>query len=496
VMADAIRVRTVERGADPRELALLSFGGAGGLHCVDVARTLSMRRIVVPRSASTFSASGLIVSDLIDTATVSRHLPVPPDPRAVDPDVLAQANEILDELAGRGRGALAQQGVAAEDVRLAASIQLCYRSQVLDLEVPVPALPLTPEALERLVRDFDERYLRAYGPASAVAGTGYVLRNYKVVASAARPKPEPPPAAEEAAEPQRRGRRRAYSPLSRAFVEMDVYRGPLPVGSSIDGPAIIELPDAAIVLFEGDRCSVDELGNSVLELDAAPQSRPARAAGGEGVDPVLLEVVRSYEQSVNEEMARTIVNLSGSPLFVGGADYACACVTDQGELLNALCFQMPMAYTISNTVRAAIDVYGDDIGPGDMIFSNDPFVAGGLHPPDCVIVTPVFHDGERVMWVGALGHVTDVGGASFGSFPVGHVECFGEACRFTPIKVYEAGRFRHDVLNAFLTNVRFPHRTEADLRAMMGANWVGRERMEAFVARHGVATIRAAHEAA
>ncbi|MGE3619146.1 MAG: hydantoinase B/oxoprolinase family protein, partial [Acidimicrobiia bacterium] len=235
-----------------------------------------------------------------------------------------------------------------------------------------------------------------------------------------------------------------------------------------------------------------------MRIDVALAERKVRsgASAAGAVDPVLLEVTRSFELSVNDEMSKTIINLSGSPLFVGASDYACACVTDTGELLNALSFQMPMAYTVSNTVKAARAVYGDDLAPGDMIFTNDSFVAGGLHPSDCVIVTPVFHEGELVMWVGTVGHVTDVGGSTVGSFSVGHTQCFGEAVRFTPIKVYEQGRFRADVLDAFLTNVRIPERTEADLRAMMGANWVARERMGEFVAKYGVDVVRTLHAAA
>jgi 5-oxoprolinase (ATP-hydrolysing) len=498
VMADAIRVRTVERGSDPREFAMLSFGGAGGLHCCGVARELGISRIVVPRAASTFSALGLIASDLVDTSTATRHLPVPTDIDDMDEETLRKLNAILESLAEQSRSALVAQRIDPGDVDVTCFVQMCYRRQVLDLEVLVPRLPLGLDDLKAVVEEFEERYLRTYGPASAVAGAGYLLRNYKAVARATRSNPGlfgsggGDTAAAEAI-----GTRRAYSPVSHSFVEMPVYRGPLPAGTKFAGPAIVEFEDTALILFEADECNVDELGNTRIEVAAAETARPVhKARTNEAVDPMLLEVTRSYEQSVNEEMARTIVNLSGSPLFVGGADYACACVTDRGDLLNALCFQMPMAYTISNTVRAAFDVYGDDISPGDMIFSNDPFVAGGLHPPDCVIVTPLFHEDELVMWVGALGHVTDVGGSNFASFPVGHVECFGEAVRFTPIKVYEQGRFRHDVMNAFMTNVRLPQRTESDLRAMMGANWVGRERMAAFIAKHGSATVRAAHSAA
>ncbi len=212
------------------------------------------------------------------------------------------------------------------------------------------------------------------------------------------------------------------------------------------------------------------------------------------VDPVILEVVRSFEHSVNQEMGETILRLSGSPVFVGASDYATACVNDRGEVLSSLCFQLPMAFTISNTVRAAVGVYGDDIHPGDMIWSNDSFTAGGLHPSDNVVVAPVFHEDELVMWVGSVGHITDVGGARVGSFPVERIECYGEAIRFTPIKLYEQGRFRQDILNAFTTNVRIPERVEADLRAMMGANWLGRDRMLRFIERHGIERIRAVHD--
>ena len=162
VMADAIRVRTVERGSDPRDFALLSFGGAGGLHCVDVARTLGMRRIVVPPNASTFSALSLTVSDLIDTATVTRHLAVPAAAADVDPGVLAQVNDVLDALAERGRGSLAAQGARPDEIHVACSVQLCYQTQVLDLEVPVGELPLSPDGLVELTREFDARYLRAH----------------------------------------------------------------------------------------------------------------------------------------------------------------------------------------------------------------------------------------------------------------------------------------------------------------------------------------------
>src|SRR5205085_6501346 len=126
---------------------------------------------------------------------------------------------------------------------------------------------LTPARLARVVADFEARYLRTYGPASAATGTGYVLRNYKAVATAPRPKPALSASAISGAAAAR-GRRRAWSPVSRSFVEMDVYAAPLPEGALVSGPAILEFEDTSVVVFDGDTCTVDGLGNTIVELGA------------------------------------------------------------------------------------------------------------------------------------------------------------------------------------------------------------------------------------
>lgn len=216
-------------------------------------------------------------------------------------------------------------------------------------------------------------------------------------------------------------------------------------------------------------------------------------AGIDNFDPVLSQIVYNYELTVNREMGRAVVNLSGSPLFVGSADFACGCLDAQGDILTSVAWSLQMGYAVSNTVKASIRRYGDNIHPGDMIFCNDPYNGGGLHSSDVVIVTPVFVEDELVMWVGVSAHVTDVGGAVPGGFSVEPMEVYGENVRFTPVKFYDQGVYREDVVDAFLTNVRLPDRTGIDLKAIMGANWIGRERMEAMLAHHGTERIKAVH---
>ena len=99
------------------------------------------------------------------------------------------------------------------------------------------------------------------------------------------------------------------------------------------------------------------------------------------------------------------------------------------------------------------------------------------------------------MWVGVSAHVTDVGGAVPGGYSVEHSEVFGENVRFTPVKFYDAGKFRQDILDAFLTNTRLPEATEIDLKAITGAVWMGKERCAAMIEQHGGEKVRKIHAA-
>ena len=223
-------------------------------------------------------------------------------------------------------------------------------------------------------------------------------------------------------------------------------------------------------------------------------STPTTITATVAADPVLSEVIYNYELTMNREMGRTLVNLSGSFLFVSASDYACGCLDAEGNILTSIAWTLQMGYSVSNTVRAALDRFAGDLHPGDVIFANDPYDGGGLHSHDVVVVAPVFSaDGELVMWTGVSAHVTDVGGAVPGGYAVEHAEVYGENIRFTPVKFYDAGKYRGDIVDAFLTNVRLPKQTGIDLKALLGAVWIGRERLAEMIEHHGKERIKAIH---
>lgn len=146
-MEGAIRVISVERGYDPREFLLISFGGAGGLHAADLARRLSMPEVLVPAHPGILSAFGMLISDYVQEYAQTVRL------AAADftPD---RAEAAFHGLEARGRQAMLDEGVAPDDIHIDRFVDMCYAGQSFELVVPFgPAF----------VDDFHRRHELRYG---------------------------------------------------------------------------------------------------------------------------------------------------------------------------------------------------------------------------------------------------------------------------------------------------------------------------------------------
>ncbi len=127
-MAHAIRLSLFERGLDPRDFSLLSFGGAGGLHAIEVAEELGISEVIFPADASTFSALGILHSDIKHDLAQSRVM-------AADAVHLPQLAAIAGDLRQRGAALLAADGIAPDDTECRLAADLRYRGQAFELTV-------------------------------------------------------------------------------------------------------------------------------------------------------------------------------------------------------------------------------------------------------------------------------------------------------------------------------------------------------------------------
>ena len=211
------------------------------------------------------------------------------------------------------------------------------------------------------------------------------------------------------------------------------------------------------------------------------------------LDPITFEVIRNALVAATDEMVLTLRRSAYSTNIKTRSDFSCA-FFDAELAAVAQGFTQPVHLgSMVEQVPQAIRDYGpENLGPGDVIITNDPFPSG-VHLNDVSLVSPVFAEGELLGYVANLAHHVDVGGgapASIGAFR----EVFQEGVIIPPVKLVEAGRIVDDVFRLILAQIRSKHETAGDFRAQIAANATGVRRLEALVDRHGHATIVAAME--
>jgi N-methylhydantoinase A/oxoprolinase/acetone carboxylase beta subunit len=260
-MERAIRVVSVQRGFDPRDFALLAFGGAGGMHACEIAATLEIATVIVPRHAGVLSAVGMLLADVTKdySATVLRR---------EDQERFEHLATLFEPLLRQAASELAAEGFAEDAIRLDRAADVRYVGQ--SYEITVPFSP-------RFREEFDRQHARLYGYANQRRVAEIV--NIRVKATGVTRKPQLPrcaiPHPVEA------------TPLHVAGVQFDgrvlrcaFYRWEeLAPGTVAAGPAVIVGGHATTVVPPGFRFRIDEFGNLVAVRPARRQSR--RSAGAE-----------------------------------------------------------------------------------------------------------------------------------------------------------------------------------------------------------------------
>jgi N-methylhydantoinase A len=253
-MALAIRELTVEQGLDPREFALLAFGGAGPMHAAEIGAEIGIRMVVVPPAPGMFSAWGMLAAD------VRHDLAATEVGRAGD-----RSGEAIErtfrELEDQGRDAVAQQGITNGNLLFVRSLDLRYVGQEHTLAVPV-AVGVQPDELKSA---FDAAHRQKYGHASDVDEVEIVNLRVAAVGAVERPS-QPMLPAGDGSTPVPTGERDVY--FDGAFRKTALYdRAGLARGVVFDGPAIVNEEGATTVIPPGFVARIDDYGNLVAATE-------------------------------------------------------------------------------------------------------------------------------------------------------------------------------------------------------------------------------------
>ncbi|MBI5265247.1 MAG: hydantoinase B/oxoprolinase family protein [Bradyrhizobium sp.] len=210
------------------------------------------------------------------------------------------------------------------------------------------------------------------------------------------------------------------------------------------------------------------------------------------VDPITRSVVQHRLSSIVAEMGEAMLRTSYSQILNSSRDFSLALFDVQARLI-AQADHIPVHVGALPWATRAVEARFKDVAPGDVILMNDPD-HGGSHLPDLTAFVPIFDGGRRLFWSVVRAHQSDIGGATHGAYNPSATEIWQEGLRIPPIKLYEAGRLRDDILDMLALNVRDPYDFRGDLAAMIGAAHMGERRMAKLFAEFSAPVVEAAIE--
>ena len=445
-MAGAIRRISTERGFDPREHALVAFGGAAGQVACQVAEALGIGEVLSPRYASVLSAWGIGRARMrvVKAAGLGRSL---------DGEGLAAAGRLADRLEQDALAGLAEQGVSGG---------ACERRLYLSYAEADAALLVAFGRPDAVRADFEAAHRRLFGfvePQRLV-----LIANVEV----------------EAAElPQ-------HSSKSAREAEL-VLGSPTPPAPSHGGGGLIKRADTQIWVAQGWTATIEHDG--LIRLSRSDRADKSAAAASNTADPVTLELYNRRFMGIAEAMGAALERTAHSVNIKERLDFSCALFDANGGLV-ANAPHMPVHLGSMGASVRAVRARHAVLSRGEAFALNSPY-AGGTHLPDITVVTPVFAEDapEPAFFVAARGHHADVGGIQPGSMPPFSHTIDEEGVMLDALPIMRVGAFLETETRAALAAgqwpARAPDRNVADLKAQIAACQAGAAAVSALIERHG-----------
>jgi N-methylhydantoinase B len=210
------------------------------------------------------------------------------------------------------------------------------------------------------------------------------------------------------------------------------------------------------------------------------------------IDPVTLAVLKGRLEQIADEMDATLFRSAFNPIIAEAHDASHGLYDAiTGETLIQGKSGLPIFVGVmSFAVKSVIDKAAQDGGlsEGDVFIFNDPY-EGGTHLSDFKLVQPYFHQGKVFCYLASVGHWHDVGGNVPGNYNPVATECFQEGMYIPPVKLYDKGELRQDIIDILQSNSRQPISLYGDLNGQVNALGLGQRRLSSLLSEYGGSTI-------
>jgi N-methylhydantoinase B len=203
------------------------------------------------------------------------------------------------------------------------------------------------------------------------------------------------------------------------------------------------------------------------------------------IDPITFSVILNRFKTIAEEMTLTLEYTAWTSILALARDFSCAIYDGQARqvcMMDALPVHTNSLHVVLEEIAR---VFTGKIYDGDVIACNDPY-SGNTHVGDFVTACPVFYRGKLLFWSVTKGHQLDCGAYIPTSTPATAKDVWQEGLTIPPIKFYEKGAPREDVIRLYLANVRWKEWLYGDLMAQLGSIWTGKRRLLELVEQYGI----------
>jgi 5-oxoprolinase (ATP-hydrolysing) len=467
-MADAIRKISVEKGINPNAFALVTFGGAGGLHACQLAELLDIETVLLPYDGGLFSAAG--IGEALISTIVSKQILLPWTEAA------QQLGNWLENLAKQAAEILQEQGIDAFET-VFCHVYLRFAGQENTIEISYEG--------GSALAAFEETYRAQFGyfPANAVVE----LESVKLKMQEKNPQNGAVPIIGNGRKVQASVHGKPFL-TSVAFSETALFEWDnLRPGDQLEGPSILLNNTSTTYLPKGWKLVIQHGQDAI-----AWKTRVAQTNTGQQSEEVALQLFTNRFKAIADEMGVQLQRTAFSVNVKERLDFSCALLDADGELLvNAQHIPVHLGSMgiCGRLVREAIA-----IGPDDVVITNHPRY-GGSHLPDITLIAGVFtDDGACAGYVINRAHHAEVGGKTPGSMPPDATCLAEEGVVIVPQYLVKAGAFQWEALRELFTGGPYPTRSllsnEADIIAALSALKKGSTQLLKLVENHGLETVR------
>lgn len=259
-MYNALKLISVRRGYDPRDFTMVAFGGGGPMHCAYLAKELNIRKVIVPIAAPVFSAWGMLMTDV-------RHDYIQTNIRRMNEVSAEELNDMWEGLLSQAQEQSEKEDIPKENIVCNYIADMRYMGQEHTVKVNVPPIPWSEETKEEIIQRFHDTHEHFY--TFRLTDTPTEIVNLHLVAYGRLTKPELAkiPPQEGPVEDAKKEIRKVYY-AEDGWMDTPVYlREKLGRGAVLDGPVIVEEAAASAVAAKGQRITVDDYGNLIIETE-------------------------------------------------------------------------------------------------------------------------------------------------------------------------------------------------------------------------------------